>query len=192
MGLQKGSVYTFIAQLILIYLLVLLFLLVMLVIIGNAPVLILFTAPGIFLQVVLIIYFWLFLFSLPKSPIFKKSKKIVVHIANLQLHFIRALHLFRFNNRLWIYMKGSSGNKHARHRVTIIFLLPLTIFLWMTGWILCCIGAQRIPSRTAQKKTINISKKGTCERETLKEASPQQILAQTRKHTFRNSTVFGN
>lgn len=77
MGLQKGSVYTFIAQLIMIYLLVLLFLLVMLVIIGNTPVLILFTAPGIFLQVVLIIYFWLFLFSLPdKSPIFKKSKKI--------------------------------------------------------------------------------------------------------------------
>jgi len=74
MGLKKGSVYTFIAQLILIYLLVLLFLLVMLVIIGNAPVLILFTAPGIFLQVVLIIYFWLFLFSLPdKSPTFKKS-----------------------------------------------------------------------------------------------------------------------
>lgn len=84
MGLQKGSVYTFIAQLILIYLLVILFLLVMLVIIGDTPVLILFTAPGIFLQVVLIIYFWLFLFSLPdKSPIFKKSKKIVVHIANL-------------------------------------------------------------------------------------------------------------
>jgi len=84
MGLKKGSVYTFILQLIVIYLLVLLFLLVMLVIIGNAPVLILFTAPGIFLQVVLILYFWLFLFSIPsKSPIFKKSKKIVVHIANL-------------------------------------------------------------------------------------------------------------
>jgi len=74
MGLKKGSVYTFIVQLILIYLIVLLFLLVMLVIIGNAPVLILFTVPGIFLQVVLIIYFWLFLFSLPsKSPTFKKS-----------------------------------------------------------------------------------------------------------------------
>jgi hypothetical protein len=76
MGLQKGSVYTFILQLIVIYLLVLLFLLVMLVIIGNAPVLILFTAPGIFLQVVLILYFWLFLFSIPRKPqISKKSKK---------------------------------------------------------------------------------------------------------------------
>jgi len=76
MGLKKGSVYTFIAQLIMTYLMVLLFLLVMLVIIGNAPVLILFTAPGIFLQVVLIIYFWLTLFSVPdKSPMFKKPNR---------------------------------------------------------------------------------------------------------------------
>ncbi len=76
MGPKKGSVYTFIAQLIMTYLMVLLFLLVMLVIIGNAPVLILFTAPGIFLQVVLIIYFWLILFSVPdKSPMFKKPNR---------------------------------------------------------------------------------------------------------------------
>lgn len=76
MGTKKGSVYTFIAQLIMTYLMVLLFLLVMLVIIGNAPVLILFTAPGIFLQVVLIIYFWLILFSVPdKSPMFKKPNR---------------------------------------------------------------------------------------------------------------------
>jgi len=72
-------------------------------------------------------------------------------------------------------MKDSNGNKHARHRVTIIFLLPLTIFLWMTGWTLYWIGAQRMPSRTAQKKTIKISKKWTCERKNLKEASPQQV-----------------
>ena len=63
MGDKKGSVYLFILQLIVVYLLVILFLVVMLVIIGNAPVLILFTAPGIFLQVVLISYFWLLLFS---------------------------------------------------------------------------------------------------------------------------------
>lgn len=76
MGLKKGSVYTFIAQLIITYLMVLLFLLVMLVVIGNAPVLILFTAPGIFLQIVLIIYFWLLLFSVPdKSPMFKKPNR---------------------------------------------------------------------------------------------------------------------
>ena len=76
MGLKKGSVYTFIAQLIMSYLMVLLFLLVMLVVIGKAPVLILFTAPGIFLQVVLIIYFWLLLFSVPdKSPMFKKPNR---------------------------------------------------------------------------------------------------------------------
>ncbi|TET24608.1 MAG: hypothetical protein E3J73_07900 [Candidatus Bathyarchaeum sp.] len=76
MGLKKGSVYTFIAQLIMTYLMVLLFLLVMLVVIGNAPVLILFTAPGIFLQIVLIIYFWLLLFSVPdKSPMFKKPNR---------------------------------------------------------------------------------------------------------------------
>jgi len=101
MGLKKGSVYTFIAQLILIYLIVILFLLVMFVIIGNAPVLILFTGPGIFLQVVLIIFFWLFLFSIPsKPPPFKK--KIVVHIANLYSYFIRALHAFHFNNLLWV------------------------------------------------------------------------------------------
>ena len=76
MGLKKGSVYTFIAQLIMSYLMVLLFLLVMLVVIGKAPVLILFTAPGIFLQVVLIIYLWLLLFSVPdKSPMFKKPNR---------------------------------------------------------------------------------------------------------------------
>jgi len=76
MGAKKGSVYTFIAQLIMTYLMVLLFLLVMLVIIGNVSVLILFTAPGIFLQVVLIIYFWLILFSVPdKSPMFKKPNR---------------------------------------------------------------------------------------------------------------------
>ncbi len=73
MGFKSGAVYTFIAQLILSYLMVLLFLLVTLVIIGTVPVLILFTAPGIFLQLVLIIYFWLLLFSIPDKPqVFKK------------------------------------------------------------------------------------------------------------------------
>jgi len=74
-------------------------------------------------------------------------------------------------------MNDSKGNEHVWHQVRIIVLLPLTIFLWMIGWTLYWIGDQRMSSRTAKKKTIQISKKGTFERETLKEDSPQQILA---------------
>jgi len=47
----------------------------------------------------------------------------------------------------------------------------------MIGWTLYWIGDQRMSSRTAKKKTIQISKKGTFERETLKEDSPKQIVA---------------
>jgi len=74
-------------------------------------------------------------------------------------------------------MKDSKGNGHLWRQVKIIVLLPLTIFLWMTGWALSWIGAQRMPPRTAQKKTIQIPKEGTFERETLKEESPEQIVA---------------
>jgi len=74
-------------------------------------------------------------------------------------------------------MNDSKGNEHVWHQVRIIVLLPLTIFLWMIGWTLYWIGDQRMSSRTAKKKTIQISKKGTFERETLKEDSPKQILA---------------
>jgi len=74
-------------------------------------------------------------------------------------------------------MNDSKGNGHVWHQVRIIVLLPLTIFLWMIGWTLYWIGDQRMSSRTAKKKTIQISKKGTFERETLKEDSPKQIVA---------------
>ncbi len=77
MGVKKTTLYIFVLQLILTCFLVLLFLFIMLVIIGNAPVLILFTAPGIFLQIILITYFWLLLFSAPDpSPMLKKSNRI--------------------------------------------------------------------------------------------------------------------
>jgi hypothetical protein len=75
-GVKISSVFTFIAQLILSYLLVLLFLIVTLIIIGHTPVMILFTSPGIFLQAVLMIYFWVILFALPDKPqIFKKKNR---------------------------------------------------------------------------------------------------------------------
>jgi hypothetical protein len=73
-------------------------------------------------------------------------------------------------------MKDSKGNRHVLRQVKIIVLLPLTIFLWMTGWTLSYIGAQRMSPRTAQKKTIQIPQKETRERETLKEDTPPQIL----------------
>ena len=68
-----GSVYTFIAQLILSYLMVLLFLIVTFVIIGKVPATILLTSSGIFLQAVLVLYFWVLLFALPHKP--QKAKK---------------------------------------------------------------------------------------------------------------------
>jgi len=66
-------------------------------------------------------------------------------------------------------MNDSNGNEHVWHQVRIIVLLPLTIFLWMTGWTLYWIGDQRILSRTAKKKIMKETM--------LKEASPKQILA---------------
>ena len=73
-------------------------------------------------------------------------------------------------------MKDSKGNRHVWRPVKIIVLLPLTIFLWMTGWTLAYIGAQGMSERTAQNKTIQISQKENCERETLTEDTPPQIL----------------
>jgi hypothetical protein len=76
MGVKIGSVYTFIAQVILSYLVVLLFLIVTLIIVGKAPVLILITPPGMFLQLVLMFYCWLLLFAIPNKPqILGKNKR---------------------------------------------------------------------------------------------------------------------
>ena len=72
-------------------------------------------------------------------------------------------------------MKDSNDNGHVIRRVRVIVFLPLTIFLFMTGWILYCIGDQRTSSRTAQKEDRNISEKRGFE-EKLEE-SPQQIRA---------------
>ncbi len=74
MGVKIGSVYTFIAQIILSYLVVLLFLIVTLVIVGKAPVLILITPPGMFLQLVLMFYCWLLLFAIPNKPQILRKK----------------------------------------------------------------------------------------------------------------------
>lgn len=68
MGVKLGSVYTFIAQVILSYLIVFLFLIVTFVIVGKAPVLVLITPPGIFLQLILMFYCWLLLFAIPNKP----------------------------------------------------------------------------------------------------------------------------
>lgn len=83
-GIKKNWVYMLILQLILSFFIVLLFLLVMLIIIGNVPVMVLFTAPGLFLQLILMIYFWLLLFAIPnKPPVFKKTDRAKVHTENL-------------------------------------------------------------------------------------------------------------
>jgi hypothetical protein len=74
-------------------------------------------------------------------------------------------------------MKDSNGNGHVMHRVKVIVLLPLTIFLWMTGWTLYWIGDQKTSSRTAEKKTITSFKERDCERKNVKDASSQQISA---------------
>ena len=75
MGDKKSAIYTFVLQLIMISLLVFLFLVVMLVLVGNTPVMILFTAPGILLQIILIFYFAIIVFATSgKSSKTKKPK----------------------------------------------------------------------------------------------------------------------
>jgi len=73
-------------------------------------------------------------------------------------------------------MNDSNSNRRVWHQVRIIVLLPLTIFLWMIGWTLYWIGAQKTSSRTAKKKTITSFEKEDYERNNVKEASPKQIL----------------
>ena len=73
MGDKTNAVYTFILQVIAIGLLVFLFLVVMLVLVGNSPIMILFTPSGILLEIIFVIYFWLIIFPLSSKP--KKNKK---------------------------------------------------------------------------------------------------------------------
>ncbi|MDG6222165.1 MAG: hypothetical protein QCH99_02760 [Candidatus Bathyarchaeota archaeon] len=73
MGGKTSAIYTFVLQLIAIFLLVFLFLVVMLVIVGNSPIMILFTPSGILLEIIFVIYFWLIIFPLSGKP--KKPKK---------------------------------------------------------------------------------------------------------------------
>ncbi|MFZ7138396.1 MAG: hypothetical protein ACOWW1_08270 [archaeon] len=73
MGDKTSAVYTFILQLVAIGLLAFLFLVVMLVLVGNSPIMILFTPSGILLEIILVIYFWLIAFPGAGKP--KKNKK---------------------------------------------------------------------------------------------------------------------
>jgi len=73
MGDKTSAVYTFILQIIAIGLLVFLFLVIMLVLVGKAPIMILFTPSGFLLEFILVIYFWLLIF--PLSSKHKKPKK---------------------------------------------------------------------------------------------------------------------
>ena len=74
-------------------------------------------------------------------------------------------------------MKDSNDNKPGWRRVMIMALLPLTIFIWMTGWTLYWIGDQRISSKTAQNEAMNSFNQRDYERKNVNEASSQQILA---------------
>ncbi|MFA5365067.1 MAG: hypothetical protein WC325_07815 [Candidatus Bathyarchaeia archaeon] len=71
MGDENFSVYLFFLQLVACYLIVVLFLLVMLVIVGHAPISILFNPYGLVLQAILVAYCWLILFLV--KP--KKTRK---------------------------------------------------------------------------------------------------------------------
>ena len=73
MGEKTSVIFTFVLQLIGIFLLVFLFLVVMLVLVGNSPIMILFTPAGILLEIIFVFYFWLIIF--PFSGKVKKTKK---------------------------------------------------------------------------------------------------------------------
>jgi len=74
-------------------------------------------------------------------------------------------------------MNDSKRNRRVWRQVRILVLLPFITFLWMTGWTLQLIGAQRTPSRTDKKKTTAPFEKKDYETSNVKEASPQQIVA---------------
>jgi hypothetical protein len=71
----KFSVFSFFLQLIVCYLFVVLFLLVMLVMVGHAPVSILFSVHGLLLQAILVAYFWIILFLVNTKQAHKRKTK---------------------------------------------------------------------------------------------------------------------
>jgi len=74
MGEKTSVIFTFVLQLIGIFLLVFLFLVVMLVLVGNSPIMILFTPAGILLEIIFVFYFWLIIFPF-SGKVKKKSDK---------------------------------------------------------------------------------------------------------------------
>ncbi|MCJ7614131.1 hypothetical protein MUO71_05145 [Candidatus Bathyarchaeota archaeon] len=50
-------------------------------------------------------------------------------------------------------MKNSKNNSSTWRQVKVVVLLPLAVFLWVTGWTLYWIGDHETSSKTAQKKT---------------------------------------
>jgi len=72
-------------------------------------------------------------------------------------------------------MKGSNSKGHVWHQVRTIAFLPLTIFLWLIGWTLYCLGDQRTLARTSRKETVFATEKEEERNDTRKTALPQVL-----------------
>ena len=59
----------------------------------------------------------------------------------------------------------------------IIFLLPLTIFVWMVGWVFYVIGDQRMSTENINQKIVTSLKEKDQEEEHLREPTPQKVVA---------------
>jgi hypothetical protein len=42
--------------------------------------------------------------------------------------------------------------KHKRHKTLIALFFPAAIFLFLIGWVLCCIGSQKQPRKTQPER----------------------------------------
>ena len=74
-------------------------------------------------------------------------------------------------------MNKSKGKKHRLRLVKIIVLLPITIFVWMVGWILYVIGDQRRSTEKSHQKIITLLHEKDHEEENLREPSQQKVVA---------------
>jgi hypothetical protein len=70
-------------------------------------------------------------------------------------------------------MNGSNGKGHVWRQVRIIAFLPLTIFLWLIGWALYCLGDQRTLARTSRTETVADLEKEEQRNDTRKTALQQ-------------------